>query len=173
MSRYSLPPRGPCRIAGSSTTSFRGLTIAAAKVRAWSKTIATSPPDSGTVTVTGIITPIGGRPVTRAQPAGIVSPLGETTGVFRRMKALSAGAVRLGRPLWLEAGAGRYPPDVTGFLHGSFAQLGLRFGLGRGTRAAPEPVRVTRADGRFFVPPGVPSVPDDFGGSVGLLVVRE
>ena len=140
------------------------------------------------------------------------------------------GAVRLGGPLWLEAGAGRYPPDVTGFLHGSFAQAGLRVGLGRGTRAAPEPGRVTLAgadevtvrftvsdtgvvgvagewnawatgpletdgagrfllrvrlrpgvyrfalvgaDGRFFVPPGVPSVPDDFGGAVGLLVVRE
>lgn len=140
------------------------------------------------------------------------------------------GAVRLGGPLWLEAGVGRYPPDVTGFLHGSFAHAGLRIGLGRAPRAAAEPVQVVRtgadrltvrftvpdtgaigvagewnawatgpletdgagrrvlrvrlrpgvyrfalvgADGRFFVPPGVPSVPDDFGGAVGLLVVRE
>ena len=131
---------------------------------------------------------------------------------------------------WLEAGAGRYPPDVTGFLHGSFVHAGLRLGIGPGARVAPEPVHVTRAgadevtvrftvadtdvvavagewnawatapletdgagrrvlrvrlgpgvyrfalvgaDGRFFVPPGVPSVPDDFGGTVGLLVVRE
>jgi hypothetical protein len=155
----------------------------------------------------------------------------------RRMGALGTvwwgqvrGAVRLGGPLWLEAGAGRYPPDVTGFLHGSFVHAGLRFGIGRGARTAREAVHVTRAgadevrvrftvadtgvvgvagewngwatgpletdgagrlllrvrlrpgvyrfalvgaDGRFFVPPGVPSLPDDFGGAVGLLVVRE
>ena len=140
-------------------------------------------------------------------------------------------AVALGGPVWLEAGAGRYPPDVTGFLHGSFVHAGLRVGLGRRARtAADEPALVRReggdavtvrfalrdtgavavagewdgwavtplgtdstgrrilrarlapgvyrfalvgADGRFFVPRGVASVPDDFGGEVGLLVVPE
>lgn len=138
-------------------------------------------------------------------------------------------AVALSGPVWLEAGAGRYPPDVTGFLHGSFVHAGLRVGLGRRARAsAEEPVLVRRgsadavtvrfalrdtgavavagewngwavtpletdsagrrilqvrlapgvyrfalvgADGRFFVPQGVASVPDDFGGVVGLLIV--
>jgi hypothetical protein len=148
-------------------------------------------------------------------------------------------ATRIAGPVWFEAGAGRYPPDATGFLHGVFANAGLRIGLGGRARtaAASDVVRVGRdagrasaasptgvavrftvehttavgvagewtewvtvplevdgrgrrvlrtrlrpgvyrfvlvsAEGRFFVPAGVTTVPDDFGGVVGLLVVRE
>jgi len=40
-------------------------------------------------------------------------------------------AVRIKGPAWLEASGGKYPPDVTGFQHGTFIQAGLRVGLGR------------------------------------------
>lgn len=139
------------------------------------------------------------------------------------------GSVRLAAAVWLEAAGGRYPRDVTGFLHGSFVQAGLRFALARRGHepAAPlvrraadgavtarftlpdtgtvriagewngwsaQPLRadgrgawllraplapgvyrfsLIRADGGWTVPAGVPSVTDDFGGTVGLLVVPE
>jgi hypothetical protein len=44
-------------------------------------------------------------------------------------------ALRVGAQVWLEAGAGRYPRDNTGFLHGTFAQLGLKVPLRTSTEA--------------------------------------
>ena len=138
-------------------------------------------------------------------------------------------AVRLSGQVWIEAGGGRYPRDATGFLHGTFAQLGLKLPLrtraatatepgptvhrdpdnavtarfvvpdtgqmsiagewtawraepleavGRGSwllkaRLAPGVYRfsLVGGDGRWIIPRGVATVPDDFGGTVGLLVV--
>ena len=55
-------------------------------------------------------------------------------------------ALRLSTQVWLEAGAGRYPPDATGFLHGNFAQLGLKVPLRRGPAVAMEPVPTVRRE---------------------------
>jgi len=64
-------------------------------------------------------------------------------------------AVRLAGPAWLEAGVGKYPPDVTGFLHGTFVQAGMRIGLGRSTtiiaRAADPALDVRREPGGSVV----------------------
>ena len=138
-------------------------------------------------------------------------------------------------PLTIEASAGRYAPDISGFLEGNFISAGVRVGFGspgrligrdlpasdamavrrdrsgglnvefklpRAERVAiagewngwePQPlaasgsgrwrVRLRLApgvyrfslvdgDGHWFVPSGIPSMPDDFGGTAGLLVVR-
>ena len=142
-------------------------------------------------------------------------------------------AVRIAPSLFVEAGAGKYPADVLGFLHGTFVQLGLRLTTGRlppltlgsateglevhrnrdgvsvvtlrlpgvdsaaiagewndwgaeplermadgrwraSLRLAPGVYRfVVVSNGRWFVPDGVPHVPDDLGGSAGLLVVPQ
>ncbi len=143
-------------------------------------------------------------------------------------------AWRVAGPGWVEASAGRYPPDVTGFPHGSFVQAGIRIALGRtgplpvlapsemmtvrrvsagavvvtfrvadrvptriagdwndwapqslqrlsGGRwrvrlvLAPGLHRFTLLDaaGNAFVPAGIPTEPDDFGGSTGLLAVPQ
>jgi hypothetical protein len=136
--------------------------------------------------------------------------------------------------LSIEASLGRYAPDVTGFLQGTFISAGVRLAFGapmrltaRGLpassamavrrdrdgvsvefrlppsqrvaiagewngwepqplaaagegrwrvrlRLAPGVYRFTLVDesGHWFVPAGVPSMPDDFGGSAGLLVIR-
>jgi hypothetical protein len=138
-------------------------------------------------------------------------------------------------PVSIEASFGRYAPDVTGFLQGTYFSAGLRLALGSAASAIarslsaggvmavrrdgegavsveftlpdaegvaiagewnawePQPLaaagagrwrvrlrlprgvyRFTLVDGtgRWFVPRGVPSQPDDFGGVEGLLVVR-
>ncbi len=138
----------------------------------------------------------------------------------------------LAPPLLLEARAGTYPEDITGFASGFFARLGIRVGLVRPSRApqpaaAPGPLIEPLADGRtrivfavpgaamveiagewnawtptrlaplgggmweatlppgprayrfslivdgdeWIVPEGVPALPDDFGGEVGLLLI--
>jgi len=45
--------------------------------------------------------------------------------------AQGRAAIRISGRGWLEASAGRYPPDVTGYQQGSFVQAGLRVNLGR------------------------------------------
>lgn len=142
-------------------------------------------------------------------------------------------AVRLDPTVFLEAGAGKYPADVLGFLHGTFVQLGLRLTTGRlppitlasateglevrrnrngvsvvtlrlpevdsaaiagewndwgaqpltrmadgrwrtNLRLAPGVYRfVVVSNGHWFVPDGIPHVPDDLGGNAGLLVVPQ
>jgi hypothetical protein len=140
--------------------------------------------------------------------------------------------LRAGRRLTLEAAAGTYPRDLTGFTRGRFVNVGVRVPLvrgavpgggdGRGVEIRPgsngEPTRVVFAldgaarvdivgewnawtpapltrvaagrwqallplgrgawrfslvvDGeRWVVPAGVPRLPDDFGGEVGVLVI--
>jgi hypothetical protein len=164
--------------------------------------------------------PLAGR-VTLDVAGGV--RLGDLRDEWAQVRA----AARIARGIWLEASAGRYPRDVTGFLHGAFVQAGVRLALRGGARGAvgpvvrrlrddsvsirfevpdtgavrvagewtgwrAEPLRrdgprawLLRArlaagvyrfalvldDGRWIVPPGAPAVPDDFGGSVGLLVV--
>jgi hypothetical protein len=64
-------------------------------------------------------------------------------------------ALRVAGPGWLEASAGRYPPDPTGFATGTFVQAGIRINLGREVRAtgSAEPaIRVTHElDGTVLV----------------------
>ncbi len=138
------------------------------------------------------------------------------------------------RALLFEARTGTYPEDITGFVSGFFARVGVRVGLVRPSRSAapeqpPGPQIERLADGRarvvfavedattveiagswnawtptaltalgddrweavvplgpgahrfslvvngerWIVPEGVPVLPDDFGGEVGLLVIPE
>ncbi len=146
-------------------------------------------------------------------------PLVQAHAEFRLVPALS-----------LEASAGSFPRDLTGFMSGRFVNAGLRIALAREPTARtagavrvepggdgtarvtfdvpdaasvaivgewnqwqPAPlVRVARGrwqavlplargawrfqlviDGsRWIVPPGVPRLPDDFGGEVGVLVIE-
>ena len=58
-------------------------------------------------------------------------------------------ALDVGRRVKLEASAGRYPPDVTGFVDGAYAQLGVRVFALRSPRAARLPllpVEIRRLD---------------------------
>jgi hypothetical protein len=61
--------------------------------------------------------------------------------------AQARAAVRVAAGVWLEAGGGRYPRDVTGFLHGTFFQAGLRMAFGGGVRAPAGPLVRRTADG--------------------------
>ena len=73
---------------------------------------------------------------------------------------------RVAQPLILEARAGTYPEDITGFASGFFARLGIRVGIVRPARipqpeAAPGPLIEPLADGRtrvVFVVPGATTV---------------